>query len=49
MTRKNVAAGLVESFSEECEQCNGRGLIINDIFSNKSLEEGLIENEAVVK
>lgn len=49
MTRKNVAAGLVESFSEECEQCNGRGLIINDIFSNKSLEEGLIENEAVVE
>ena len=49
MTRKNVAAGLVESFSEECEQCNGRGLIINDIFSNKSLEEGLIENEAIVE
>jgi ribonuclease E len=49
MTRKNVAAGLVESFSEECEVCNGRGLIINDIFSNKSIEEGLIESEAVVE
>ena len=49
MTRKNVAAGLVENFSEECENCNGRGLIINDIFSNKSIEEGLIESEAVVE
>jgi ribonuclease E len=49
MTRKNVAAGLVESFSEECEKCNGRGLIINDIFANKSIEEGLIESEAVVE
>lgn len=49
MTRKNVAAGLVESFSEECENCNGRGLIINDIFANKSIEEGLIESESVVE
>ena len=49
MTRKNVAAGLVESFSEECEKCSGRGLIINDIFANKSIEEGLIESEAVVE
>ena len=35
MTRKNVSAGLIESFSEECEECNGRGLIINDIFEQK--------------
>ncbi len=49
MTRKNVAAGLIESFSEECENCSGRGLIIKDIFSNKSIEEGLIEVEAVVE
>ena len=49
MTRKNVAAGLVESFSQECEVCNGRGLIINDIFSNKSIQEGLIESEGVVE
>ena len=49
MTRKIVAAGLVESFSEECKKCNGRGLIINDIFANKSIEEGLIESEAVVE
>lgn len=49
MTRKNVAAGLIESFSEECEKCNGRGLIINDIFSNKTIDEGLLESEAVVE
>ena len=49
MTRKNVAAGLIESFSDECEKCNGRGLIINDIFSNKSIEGGLLESEAVVE
>jgi ribonuclease E len=49
MTRKNVAAGLIESFSHECSHCNGRGLIINDIFSNKSLEEGLLDSEAVVE
>ena len=48
MTRKNVAAGLIESFSDECEKCNGRGLIINDIF-NKTIDEGLLESEAVVE
>tara|TARA_B100000287_G_scaffold430751_1_gene486598 strand:- start:180 stop:1646 length:1467 start_codon:yes stop_codon:yes gene_type:complete len=49
MTRKNVAAGLIESFSDECEKCNGRGIIINDIFANKTLDEGLLESEAVVE
>ena len=49
MTRKNGAAGLIESFSDECEKCNGRGLIINDIFSNKTIDEGLLESEAVVE
>ena len=49
MTRKNVSAGLIESFSEECEECNGRGLIINDIFSNNSIEDNLLEPDAVVE
>ena len=49
MTRKNVSAGLIESFSEECEECNGRGLIINDIFSNNSIEDNLLESDDVVK
>jgi ribonuclease E len=29
MTRKRVGAGLLEAFSEPCECCNGRGLIIS--------------------
>ncbi len=49
MTRKNVSAGLIESFSEECEECNGRGLIINDVFSNNSIEDNLLESDAVVE
>ena len=49
MTRKNVSAGLIESFSEECEECSGRGLIINDIFSNNSIEDNLLESDAVVE
>jgi ribonuclease E len=28
MTRKNVSAGLVESFSEICEHCGGRGVVL---------------------
>ena len=49
MTRKNVSAGLIESFSEECEECSGRGLIINDVFSNNSIEDNLLESDAVVE
>jgi ribonuclease E len=29
MTRKRVGAGLLEAFSEPCEHCNGRGVIIH--------------------
>jgi ribonuclease E len=29
MTRKRVGAGLIEVFSEECEHCNGRGIIVS--------------------
>jgi ribonuclease E len=49
MTRKNVAAGLIETFSEDCEECDGRGLIINDIFSNNSQENNILDSEAVVE
>lgn len=31
MTRKRMGTGLVEIFSETCEQCNGRGIIIHDV------------------
>ena len=30
MTRKNVSEGLVESFSEECPACYGRGLLLHE-------------------
>lgn len=30
MTRKNVSSGLVESFSESCPGCEGRGLVIHE-------------------
>jgi ribonuclease E len=29
MTRKRVGAGLVETFSTQCEACNGRGLVVD--------------------
>jgi ribonuclease E len=30
MTRKNVSAGLLESFSEPCPTCNGRGMLLHE-------------------
>jgi len=30
MTRKNVSAGLLESFSEACPHCNGRGVLLHE-------------------
>ena len=30
MTRKNVSSGLVESFSEPCPACDGRGLVLHE-------------------
>ncbi|WP_152187011.1 Rne/Rng family ribonuclease, partial [Segeticoccus rhizosphaerae] len=29
MTRKRVGAGLIEVFSEPCEHCNGRGIVVH--------------------
>ncbi|MGN0062823.1 MAG: Rne/Rng family ribonuclease [Nocardioides sp.] len=30
MTRKRIGTGLLEAFSENCEHCHGRGLVISD-------------------
>ncbi len=30
MTRKNVSSGLIESFSEPCPTCDGRGLVLHE-------------------
>ncbi len=39
MTRKRVGQGLVETFSHSCEQCNGRGLIM-DLDGDSSSSKG---------
>jgi len=40
MTRKRIGTGLVESFSENCEHCQGRGVVIKDApVEPKKLEE----------
>lgn len=31
MTRKNVSAGIVETFSDPCPECEGRGILIHDV------------------
>ncbi|MGI8620552.1 MAG: Rne/Rng family ribonuclease [Actinomycetota bacterium] len=31
MTRKGVAAGIVEAFSDPCPTCEGRGIVIHDV------------------
>ncbi|MGA8257645.1 MAG: Rne/Rng family ribonuclease [Nocardioides sp.] len=31
MTRKRIGTGLVEAFSENCEHCQGRGLVVHDM------------------
>ena len=31
MTRKRIGTGLLEAFSENCEACQGRGLILRDV------------------
>ncbi len=36
MTRKRVGSGLIEVFSESCEHCNGRGIIVHSEPVEKS-------------
>ena len=31
MTRKNVSTGIVEAFSDPCDKCEGRGILIHDL------------------
>ncbi|WP_375474497.1 Rne/Rng family ribonuclease [uncultured Jatrophihabitans sp.] len=40
MTRKRVGEGLLEAFSETCEVCNGRGVIIHGEPVDKSSNNG---------
>ena len=40
MTRKRVGQGLLEVFSETCEHCGGRGLIMHDEPVEKRQQDG---------
>ncbi len=40
MTRKRVGQGLLEVFSETCEHCGGRGLILHDEPVEKRQQDG---------
>lgn len=42
MTRKRIGTGLVEAFSENCEHCQGRGVVIKDqpVDPHAKSEEG---------
>jgi ribonuclease E len=42
MTRKKLGLGLIESFSENCEHCAGRGIIVHHepVFKHRTPNEG---------
>ena len=41
MTRKNVAKGLLETFSETCPQCGGRGVLLHEEAATHALPVGI--------
>jgi len=45
MTRKNVSAGLLESFSEPCSVCGGRGVILHEEAATHGIPIGAILGE----
>jgi ribonuclease E len=47
MTRKRVGEGLLEAFSEPCQHCNGRGVIVHlDPVEKKSANQGSSQQPA---
>jgi ribonuclease E len=44
MTRKNVSAGLLETFSHKCEACEGRGIILHEEAAALALPLGFEED-----
>ncbi len=46
MTRKNVSAGLLESFSETCPNCGGRGVLLHEEAATHGIPLGLDEDDA---
>jgi ribonuclease E len=45
MTRKNVSAGLLESFSEPCPTCGGRGVLLHEAAATQGVPIGAILGE----
>jgi ribonuclease E len=43
MTRKNVSAGLLETFSERCPQCEGRGILLHEEAATHAVPVGVTE------
>jgi ribonuclease E len=46
MTRKNVSAGLLESFSEVCPRCSGRGVLLHEEAATIGVRVGLDSEES---
>ena len=46
MTRKNVSAGLLESFSEVCPRCSGRGVLLHEEAATIGVQVGLDSEDA---
>jgi ribonuclease E len=46
MTRKNVSAGLLESFSEVCPRCSGRGVLLHEEAATIGVRVSLDSEEA---
>jgi ribonuclease E len=46
MTRKNVSAGLLESFSEVCPRCSGRGVLLHEDAATIGVQVALDSEEA---
>jgi ribonuclease E len=44
MTRKNVSAGLLETFSHKCEACEGRGIILHEEAAALAVPLGFSED-----
>jgi ribonuclease E len=45
MTRKNVSAGLLESFSEPCPNCGGRGVLLHEEAATHGIPLGHVLEE----
>ncbi len=43
MTRKNVSAGLLETFSEPCPTCGGRGVLLHEEAATQGVPVGVAE------